>query len=715
MKTIGKCVDNIMTNSVWKAIDGSLDWSETDTHEWPESANLLALHDNHLLVWRPSLQSISCLQLLSDNTVCRSDRLSLTNAPLFDVDSLDLCRTGRYLALCGSRGIHIVQLPPKLPTADRYNVAKEPLLCRSWPLAQRFFVCNHNIELLCSRWHPISPHDCIVLLTNDNRLRLFDIFEEETPEQIIDLSNIDINNKSITHFGVSPIAFSLGENAISFDFAPSISKCYDTEPSSMTNTDECLTPIYILRGNGDVLLVYSSFKYSYVSNTIFGPLTIRPPAEDNYGVDACSIICLDCVPPVLIIATSFGVLHHCIAIDSEDDLDSNHTLLPQPTLFVYETIELSLSLTTSGDYQDMSCLLRLHKDQMIPMRYFCSHSCGVHAISIPFISQLKSKDIQEFREEESIVEHLICTKSVAGSVRSNGDSLGSTVPLGIVVGVRKGFTYVLVMLSSGELLYRRLTPTYIAHIFDETDNELEEVDTISSDLSLPKINFSDYIKQLLKRNISVPLLKSKDSSNNDLSQNLELVLTTTDTLKTEYIQKYDLAVNAIEKRVKVLSNDKDIQFRELDKCLIEKDQLMDSLIVLIDKYDTTRERQEELSNRIDKVLENLQFQRPELSGAEIQLREELNSVTDKLSSHRNKLQQIKVKCKYQTQQNQQLDDNNGAQQQHNRQQRSLLSNQITIPSPNQIKSIKEMLANQSELITDLVQTLSTYTKNDSDL
>ncbi|CAG2157020.1 unnamed protein product [Oppiella nova] len=689
--------------------------------QW-ESRSLMYYSDNQVFIWQTTDQCVYCLTLRDETSItsvqsspdCESAKkplgicLILTNAPLFDVENVDLCGTGRFLSVWGGRGISIVELPPKWGAFGGYEGGKSSVLSRSWSLGQRFFICNQNIQLLCSRWHPNSPQQHIVLLINDNSLRIFDIHEEETPIQVIDLSATDPNS-SVKHFGVSAFATSLGDNAVSYDFGPSISKCYDVEPSAVTTADECLTPIYVLRGNGDVLLVYSSLKYAYVSNNVFGPLTMRPPAEDNYGVDACSIVCLDCVPPVLVIATSFGVLHHCIALDGDNELDSNQALLPQPTLYVYETIELSLSLTTSSDMQDMSSTLRLHKDHMIPMRYFCSHSCGLHAISVPFVSQLKSKDEQNFHEEESIVEHLICTKPIAGANESTDDNAVPIVPLGVAVGVQNGYTFVLVMLSSGELMGRRLTPTYIAHLFDGEDNGLDDNESnVLSDISVPKVDFNEYIKQLLKRNTSVPLLKSKEPTNKELSQNLELLLTTTDTLKSEYIKRYDLVANAIDKRAKVLTNDKEVQLQELNKCLSEKDSLMNGLLVLVDKYDETRERQEGLTERINKVLECLQFQRPELSAAEMQLRDELNLIRERVGAHRNKLQQIQVKCKYQTQHNQQIGD----------QSTDLSSAQRgsphkPIPSPNQMKGIREMLANQSESVAELLQTVNKMTKSEA--
>lgn len=55
-------------------------------------------------------------------------------------------------------------------------------------------------------------------------------------------------------------------------------------------------------------------------NKLYGPLSMTPACEDNYGLDSCGLLVLQCSPPVLVIATSGGQLHHCVVVDcnSED-------------------------------------------------------------------------------------------------------------------------------------------------------------------------------------------------------------------------------------------------------------------------------------------------------------------------------------------------------------------------------------------------------------
>ena len=56
---------------------------------------------------------------------------------------------------------------------------------------------------------------------------------------------------------------------------------------------------------------------------VHGPLVMHPPADDNYGVDACAILCLTSTPAVLVVTTREGKLHHCMALTGCDDTDGS--------------------------------------------------------------------------------------------------------------------------------------------------------------------------------------------------------------------------------------------------------------------------------------------------------------------------------------------------------------------------------------------------------
>ena len=52
-----------------------------------------------------------------------------------------------------------------------------------------------------------------------------------------------------------------------------------------------------------------------------------PPAEDNYGTDACDILLLPTVPNIIVIATNTGRLYHAVVLDNEKDTVRNRELL----------------------------------------------------------------------------------------------------------------------------------------------------------------------------------------------------------------------------------------------------------------------------------------------------------------------------------------------------------------------------------------------------
>lgn len=53
-----------------------------------------------------------------------------------------------------------------------------------------------------------------------------------------------------------------------------------------------------------------------------------PPADDNYGIDSCSIMCLQTTPPIVVIAMCTGKIYHAILLKEEtiNDDDNDRTV-----------------------------------------------------------------------------------------------------------------------------------------------------------------------------------------------------------------------------------------------------------------------------------------------------------------------------------------------------------------------------------------------------
>lgn len=83
-----------------------------------------------------------------------------------------------------------------------------------------------------------------------------------------------------------------------------------------------------------------------------------PAADDNYGLDACSLLCLHSQPPVIAMATGSGKIYHCIALESEESYNPEEVgpLVPASL----QACKILMDIIQSG-YEAMICyiLLRL--------------------------------------------------------------------------------------------------------------------------------------------------------------------------------------------------------------------------------------------------------------------------------------------------------------------------------------------------------------------
>ena len=437
-------------------------------------------------------------------------------------------------------------------------------------------------------------------------------------------------------------ASSLGETAVSFDFGAPTVKCpaRGDEPDEQVQrvpVGEVYWPIYILKGGGDVLLVYSNLLNTYISKKIYGPLKMLPYAEDNYGVDGCSLIVIHSNPSLIVIATSTGLLHHCIALEDEEP-GSSGGFLPNIVLHVVETIELTLSLTSSKQI-DNNCDIMLLKNQAKYDRYFCLHLAGVHVINVPFVQQLTCEQDQDL--EETIVEHLICTKPIATLTEEE-----NFIPSGLSLKFHKGFL-LSILLSSGELISQKLsTVNFIKREANLVKKDLSTGD--KEDLKIKPVDFHDRIKKLLQREASTPLIKSKQANSKfEFKEGLQFILNTTETLKKEYLAKFDSVAELIDKRINSLYKEKAVQLNDLSELRQKTAELQQQLTNLFAKYDRTLEKQEELSTQIERITDHLQKRQTTLSDAEVKLMKTIHNYQEKIEEYRATMNQIKLKYKYQ--------------------------------------------------------------------
>lgn len=122
-----------------------------------------------------------------------------------------------------------------------------------------------------------------------------------------------------------------------------------------------------------------------------------PSSLENYSDNSCAIICLKSTPSVLCLSKTNGTIFHCVVLPkdghNESELLSQNETTPAKasdrSLYVFETVELELGLTTTEMETNYRCPIFLHKDESNPGRYFATHDAGIHSVTVRAINELQ--------------------------------------------------------------------------------------------------------------------------------------------------------------------------------------------------------------------------------------------------------------------------------------------------------------------------------------
>ncbi|XP_030655913.1 nuclear pore complex protein Nup88 isoform X3 [Nomascus leucogenys] len=574
-------------------------------------------------------------------------RLLCINPPLFEIYQVLLSPTQHHVALIGIKGLMVLELPKRWGKNSEFEGGKSTVNCSTTPVAERFFTSSTSLTLKHAAWYPseiLDPH--VVLLTSDNVIRIYSLREPQTPTKVIILSEAE-EESLVLNKGRAYTA-SLGETAVAFDFGP-LAAVPKTLFGQKGKDEVVAYPLYILYENGETFLTYISLLHS-PGNTgkLLGPLPMHPAAEDNYGYDACAILCLPCVPNILVIATESGMLYHCVVLEGEEEddhtseksWDSRIDLIP--SLYVFECVELELALKlASGEDDpfdsDFSCPIKLHRDPKCPSRYHCTHEAGVHSVGLTWIHKLhkflgsdeEDKDsLQELStEQKCFVEHILCTKPLP--CRQPAPIRGFWIVPDIL-----GPTMICIT-STYECLIRPLLST--VHPASPpllcTREDVEVAESPLRVLAETPDSFEKHIRSILQRSVANPAFLK--ASEKDIApppeECLQLLSRATQVFREQYILKQDLAKEEIQRRVKLLCDQRKKQLEDLNYCREEKKSLREMAERLADKYEEAKEKQEDIMN------------------SERDMKKELQLIPDQLRHLGNAIKQVTMKKDYQQQ------------------------------------------------------------------
>ncbi|KAK7058760.1 hypothetical protein SK128_016253 [Halocaridina rubra] len=673
--------------------------------------HLLCKADDILMAW--SKEDVCLYAQMVNPPDSHVQTLALSKPPVWDVKKIVLNSSGSFIALIGQRGVAVVELPQRYGTPSLYDRGREVVMCRVEYIAERFFSCHPKLEVVSCAWHPGAvDQDYVVILASDNYLRIYNLASQEIPEQAI----LVASNTNVLNTSTCERAATLGESAVDFGFGPpseQTKKIYGNPVSSRLG--ECIIdpeeefkaeylalqwPVFILYGNGEVCYVNTTLGPNRAPfHSVYGPLTMTPPSEDNYGVDSCSLLVLQSYPPVLVIATSSGMLHHCIVYDSSNEEDEslnpsrslavNGSQLSLPTstrLHVYERVELELSLRP--DDEAFACPLSLLADPYSLTRYWVTHEAGVHGVTFPLVEhllqhiELAEDALFMSNESQCIVDHIVCTRSMS-----------SAEPLPVIGLVGGSNSELYVLLASGSIISLRCPSTFLPQM-----TATPSASTSESVSPLRKVHiesFEDHIRTILHRSSSQPILASGSDAPVTGNEYLNLLNRVTETLRTNYLQPQLIAKEDTRKRSDILKEQHQRLQLEIGELHQSKVDLTAKAHDLAEKYEEANDKNAQLIERFERILTQVMRCFPGLTVAEKNMFNELEAIHKQTTSLSSQLQQMEEKAKWQTSQ-----------------MEKLLSNEATKShySPNlsesQIKALSQALGKEGEKIGILVERLN---------
>ncbi|XP_050302097.1 nuclear pore complex protein Nup88 [Anthonomus grandis grandis] len=656
--------------------------------------NLIAVRDSVLFTWDFANNCVLSLNVKAarskqgDNVI--HQKLLPLRPPLFTPEFLVINESGTLLAVAGSNGVLVLQIPPRCPPYGAFDNNKELVYCRSYSLDEHLLATSDVVQVRQVKFHPGSVSDShILVLTSDNMLRLYQIEKNEA----IDINKFLIGEKPGGVFPGSKTSFldMYGEIAVDFDFGfpdivqeKPIWKAMEELGISKTTTgshqniiqvksrlkvvpsspieqeknkkngkeeEELVWPVYILRGDFSVLCINIDLNKRYK------PVVkcVSSAKQESGGNDACSIICLKTTPQIVCIASATGLLTNSVLLDVDKEEQEklkkssvSYTNIPDKELIVFETIELELGLALTEDEESekYKCPIFLHRDESRVSRFFATHSAGVHTISINCADELHdyvfgpadTDPTSDIFINPSSAEYLVCTKTTS-STKSNP-----------VMGFSLYYepTSIITLLGDGSVVTLGILAAPIA----KKDNLLGlhggDGENVQSPLKkMLNEPFDQYIQHILKKGASGPLLKLSSTTNNTPEETYDLLQRAAQTFREEHFQKFTKAREELEKRVNTLSLLKRAQKEELDKLNSCKEELREKAEHLAEKYEDIKDKQDELIKKCEELVMLVARKKSEPSDAEKKFMKEMQVYSEKCVSYQLAIDKLKSKHKYQ--------------------------------------------------------------------
>ncbi|XP_003746743.1 nuclear pore complex protein Nup88 [Galendromus occidentalis] len=530
---------------------------------------LVAHCKNLFLAWNPGTGSLHAVDV--NCTEDHSYEFVPSRKLAFNVEQIESSRSGALL-LWGPGGAAVVVLPDEIAMTKNSSTK-----CKTFPIGEIILIQIAGLEVLAAKWLPDSVNE-VVLLTNDNCLRLFDITSRVT--HALKAVHLLERPSSLTkiNFMISAVT---GGQIIDFDFGRS--------------PDE----VFCLSTAGSV---YRITNFTKDKACVSDSLLMRPNIDDTFGCDGYSLLTFLLGQVVmLVVAGTAGTLYHCIVLFNEDDEE-------QPTLHVAEKITLSLTLDDNVD--GYRCPMILEKDESVLYRYFCIHDSGVHVVAVPLneilegyvghSADLDASVVDKDASSHSIAEQVVCTRTTETSPEDP--------PLGACVIPTYPSPTLVVLTSDGKLIDISLLRYRICPL-EPTKNLLcEDLGNVENRIHHPLTDFETEIKVILGGS-RVPALAQSDKTMNP-KELLELSLKTTQRFRDRYLVQMSAVLRLLEEKSRIVVETKDEQRKEMEVIAKEIDTMQKNMMKLREKYDSALKKCNLNTVRLHEIIHYVQRKNP---------------------------------------------------------------------------------------------------------
>ncbi|XP_050666728.1 nucleoporin 88 [Leptidea sinapis] len=507
-------------------------------------SNLIELRDEVLYAWNSNENCLFCVNLkhLEEHDDTPYQKIIFSSPPVFEVERLMSSECGTRLCVWGSRGVTVAELPSRWGRSGLFESGKPTVFCKSFSLDERFLFSQ--CQVIKVLWHPHSLSHILVLVS-DNTMRVYNIALKTGPKRVKPFGKIGPRPQ-----GPLGMAFQdgFGDSAV-----------------DMTATPDG-NHLLVLTGNGDVYMMSSDFLHSKGSSEfkVQGPLSMYPPADDNYGSESCAIAALGAVdtPAVVVIATASAALYHCLLLPKQSDTEGDEF-----ALYVVESVDLDIVLNTEND---VTSLYPVHLYPCSKNTYVCVHAGGVHTVTLAIMEHLKDYAMADDSEMDSVIS-IICAKSSSARHLVCTSDRVARPPVGVALSPAP-LHHVLVLCCGGDLLTRTLEPFDMEEgLYKEIQLKnpmLDEDDMKKLFKEKQKVSFTSILMEILSRDMSQPILKMEPATEPSPKECLEILTEATVKLRNEYMSRQERATRALRAKLEALRSLGNHQ-RDWQKMLLE--------------------------------------------------------------------------------------------------------------------------------------------------